>query len=53
MPMLDERKVEIVKSYLSASEAISLCARIRSTDNSFLDICNKYYVYCEMFCDRV
>ena len=39
--MLDERKVKLVESYLNSSEVISLCARKRSTDNSFLDTCNK------------
>ena len=43
--MLDERKVKLVKSCLNSSEAISLCARIWSTDNSFLDIWNKYDVH--------
>ena len=32
---------------------ISLCARIRSTDNSFLDIFNKYDVHCQLSSDRV
>ena len=45
--MLDERKVKLVKSCLNTSEVISLCARIRSADNSFLDICNKCDVHCE------
>ena len=36
--MLDVRKVKLVKSCLNSSEVISLRARIRSTDNSFLDI---------------
>ena len=44
--MLDERKVKLVKSCLISSEVISLCARMRLTDNSFLDICNKYDVHC-------
>ena len=44
--MLDERKVKLVKSCLNSSEVTSLCARIRSTDNRFLDICHKYDVHC-------
>ena len=51
--MFDERKVKLVKSCLNSSEVISLCARIRSTDNSFLDICNKHDVHCELPSDRV
>ena len=51
--MLDERKVKLVKSCLNSSEEINLCARIRSTDNSFLDICHKYDVHCELSNDRV
>ena len=58
MPMnmiLYECKVELIKICLSSSEVISLCARIRSTDNSFLDslFFNKYDVHCEMSGDRV
>ena len=49
--MLDERKVKLVKSCLSSNEMTSLCTRIRSTDNSFLDIFNKYDVHCEMSSD--
>ena len=48
--MFSKRKVKLRKS---SSEVISLCARIRSTDNSFLDICNKYYIHCEMTGDTV
>ena len=54
MPMnmvLDVRKVKLVKSFLNSREVRSLCARIRSTENSFLDICNKYDVHCEMSSD--
>ena len=50
--MLDERKVKLVKSCLNSSEMIRLCVRIRSTDNSFLNICNKYDVHCELSSDR-
>ena len=46
--MLDERMVKLVKSCLSIREVISLCARIRSVDNSFLDICNKQDDHSEM-----
>ena len=51
--MLDERKVKLVKCCLNSSEVISSCARIRSTDNSFLDICHKYDVHCELSNDSV
>ena len=52
--MLDECKVnKFVNSCLISSEMISLCARIRSTDNSFLGICRKYDVQCELSNDRV
>ena len=52
--MLDERKIKLVKSCLNSREVISLCAaRIRSTDSSFLDICHKYDVHCELSNDRV
>ena len=43
--MLDEHKVKSVKSCSSSGEVTSLCAWIVSTDNSFLDICNKYDVH--------
>ena len=45
---LDERKFKLVKSCLNSCVEISLCARIRSTDSSFLYICNKYDVHCEI-----
>ena len=32
VPMLDERKFKLIKSWCSNSEVISLCARKRSTD---------------------
>ena len=51
--VLDERKAKLVKIRSSSSEVINLCARIRSTDNSFLDIFNKDYIHCEMSSDRV
>ena len=51
--MLDERKVKLVKSCLNSSEVISLRARIRSTDYSFLNICHNYDVHCELSDDRV
>ena len=51
--MLDEHNVKFVKSCLNGSEVISLYARIRSTDNSFLDICHVYDVHCELSNDRV
>ena len=51
--MLDEHKVNVVKSCLNSSEVTSLYARIRSTDNSFLDIFNKYDVHYELSSDRV
>ena len=51
--MLIEHKAKLVKSCLSSSEVISLCARIRSYENSILDICNKYDVHCEMSGDRL
>ena len=50
---LDERNVKLVKIWLNSSEVISLCARIRSTDNSFFKICHKYDVHCELSYDRV
>ena len=51
--MLDEHKVKLVKSCLNNSEEISLCARLQLTENSFLDICNKYDVHCELSNGRV
>ena len=46
--MVDKRMGKLLKSRLSSSKVISLCARVRSTDNSFQDIYNKYDVHCEM-----
>ena len=52
--MLYERKVnKLVKSCLNSSEVISLCVRMRSTYNSFLDICHKNDVHCELSNNRV
>ena len=51
--MLDERKVKLVKSCLNSSEMISWCARVRLTDNSFLDNCHKYDEHCKLSNDRV
>ena len=44
---LDEPKVKLVRR-VACSEVISLCARMRTTDNSFINICHKYDVHCEM-----
>ena len=46
--MLNERKIKLVKSCLNSSEVISLCAKVRSTGSSFLDICHKYDVHYEL-----
>ena len=50
---LDERKVKLVKSCLNSSEVISLCARKRSTEYSFLDMFHKNDRHCELSNDRV
>ena len=43
--MLHERKIKLIKNCLNSSEVVSLSARIRSADNSFLDIFIKRVVY--------
>ena len=56
MPMkmlLDERIVKLVKSCFNGSEVLRLCARIRSADESFQEVCYMYDVHCEMSGDRV
>ena len=46
--LLDQRKIKLLKSCMQNGDVIRTCALVAMNEDSYIDLCYKYDVYCDM-----